>query len=142
MSCEESKPKLLLIDDSVDVHRLLTARLKHEPVEVVGVASGPEAFEWLKNTLPGAILLDLDMPVMDGFEVLRSLKEDSNLSNIPVVVLSGLAGSEDKVAAIKPGSEVAVRVWASGTALAGKVREVAASADPAVFDASTTPIES
>jgi multidrug efflux system membrane fusion protein len=54
---------------------------------------------------------------------------------------------EDKVAAIKPGSEVAVRVWASGTALAGKVREVAASADPVTrtypikvsLDASATP---
>ncbi len=104
MSCEESKPKLLLIDDSVDVHRLLTARLKHEPVEVVGASSGAEAFEMLKTVSPGAILLDLDMPVMDGFEVLRSLKEDSNLSNIPVVVLSGLAGSEDKVAAIELGA--------------------------------------
>lgn len=106
MSCEESKPTLLLIDDSVDVHRLLSARLKHEPVDVVGVCSGAEALQKLKTATPppAAILLDLDMPTMDGFEVLRSLKEDQNFANIPVVVLSGLAGSEDKVAAIELGA--------------------------------------
>jgi len=101
---EESKPKLLLIDDSIDVHRLLSARLKHEPVEVLGACSGAEALEMLKTVCPATILLDLDMPVMDGFEVLRTLKEDSKLGNIPVVVLSGLAGSEDKVAAIELGA--------------------------------------
>jgi diguanylate cyclase (GGDEF)-like protein len=101
---EESKPKLLLIDDSVDVHRLLGARLKHEPVEVISVCSAPEAFEALKGAAPAVILLDLDMPGTDGFEVLRRLKDEPALSNIPVVVLSGLAGSEDKVAAIDLGA--------------------------------------
>jgi two-component system cell cycle response regulator len=103
---EDSKPTLLLIDDSIDVHRLLTARLKHEPVDILCASNGPEALDKLRSATapPACILLDLDMPSMDGFEILRTLKEDQAFANIPVVVLSGLVGSEDKVAAIDLGA--------------------------------------
>ena len=90
-------PRVLVIDDSPDVHRLLRARLKQEEIEIASVMGGAEGLAEIKNSRPDLILLDLDMPGMDGFEVLRSIKDDAQTVHIPVVVLSGLASPEDKV---------------------------------------------
>ncbi len=97
-------PFVLLIDDSIDVHRLLTARLRNEPMNLVSAESGAEGLRIAKEILPAVVLLDLDMPEIDGFEVLRQLKEDSTTVDIPVVVLSGLTASQDKVTAFDLGA--------------------------------------
>ncbi|MBX3404632.1 MAG: diguanylate cyclase [Phycisphaeraceae bacterium] len=104
MSNNENKPLVLLIDDSIDVHRLLSARLRHEPVRLVSLTRGVDGLEHVRRETPSVILLDLDMPDMDGFEVLRALKDDQATNNIPVIVLSGLHGSEDKVTAFDLGA--------------------------------------
>jgi diguanylate cyclase (GGDEF)-like protein len=100
----ESLPIVMLVDDSVDVHRLLQARLKHEQIRLIGATRGKEALELAERSPPACILLDLDMPEMDGFEVLRALKDRSSTCNVPVIVLSGLVGSEDKVTAFDLGA--------------------------------------
>ena len=97
-------PKVLVIDDSIDVHRLLTARLRSEPLEIVNASSGREGIETAMDIDPAIILLDLDMPEVDGFEVLRQLKDDARTVNIPILVLSGLTESQDKVAAFDLGA--------------------------------------
>ncbi|MBS0191902.1 MAG: diguanylate cyclase [Phycisphaerales bacterium] len=97
-------PRVLVIDDSPDVHRLLRARLKQEEIEIASVMGGAEGLAEIKNSRPDLILLDLDMPGMDGFEVLRSIKDDAQTVHIPVVVLSGLASPEDKVNAFDLGA--------------------------------------
>lgn len=98
------EPIVLLIDDSVDVHRLLTARLRNEPMVLMSAESGAEGLRLAKKLLPAVVLLDLDMPEIDGFEVLRGLKDDPSTSDIPVVVLSGLTASQDKVTAFDLGA--------------------------------------
>ena len=100
----DNKPVVLLVDDSVDVHRLLRARLRHEQIELVGTTNGAEAVALAQRHKPATILLDIDMPGMDGFEVLRALKDDPAANNIPIIVLSGKAGSEDKVTAFDLGA--------------------------------------
>ncbi len=104
MASNDSKPVVLLIDDSVDVHRLLQVRLRHEQLALVGCTRSREALDQAKSIRPSAILLDLDMPDMDGFELLRALKDDSATQAIPVIILSGLHGSEDKVTAFDLGA--------------------------------------
>jgi diguanylate cyclase (GGDEF)-like protein len=103
-SSNENKPVVLLVDDSVDVHRLLQARLRHEQVTMVGTTKACEAVDLAKTSKPATILLDLDMPEIDGFEVLRALKDNPATNNIPVIVLSGLQSSEDKVTAFDLGA--------------------------------------
>lgn len=104
MATEGNKPRVLLVDDSVVVHRLLQARLKHEDISLEMCLSGAEAMERIKAQAPSVILLDLQMPEMDGFEVLRRLKDSATTHNLPVIVLSGKSGSEDKVAAFDLGA--------------------------------------
>ena len=97
-------PKVLIIDDSIDVHRLLTARLRNEAFEIVNASSGRDGLQMALECEPSIILLDIDMPEMDGFQVLRKLKENPATANIPVLVLSGLTDSQDKVAAFDLGA--------------------------------------
>jgi len=104
VSTNDTKPLVLLVDDSIDVHRLLSARLRHEQIRMASLLKGAETIEVVKADTPAVILLDLDMPDMDGFEVLRALKDDPATNNVPVIVLSGLNGSEDKVTAFDLGA--------------------------------------
>lgn len=99
-----NRPRLLVIDDSPDVHRLLKARLKQEEIEIVSSESGEAGIVELKAHRPDLILLDLDMPSMDGFEVLRAIKDNADTVHIPVIVLSGLNSAEDKVSAFDLGA--------------------------------------
>ncbi len=101
---DEFKPQVLVIDDSMDVHRLLKARLRTEELEFREATDGPSGLKLAEEHVPTVILLDLDMPGMDGFEVLRVLKENPVTLQIPVIVLSGLQSSQDKVTAFDLGA--------------------------------------
>ncbi len=101
---DESKPVVLVIDDSPDVHRLLRARLRHEDLQFESASSGAEGLARAKACCPAVVLLDLDMPDMDGFEVLRKLKDGDLTVDTPVIVLSGLQTAHDKVTAFDLGA--------------------------------------
>tara|TARA_E500000318_G_scaffold14854_2_gene14691 strand:+ start:86572 stop:87534 length:963 start_codon:yes stop_codon:yes gene_type:complete len=100
----ETSPVVLLVDDSQFVHRLLEARLRSESIVLSSAEDGKAGLEIAQRDEPSLILLDLDMPVMDGFETLRELKEDPRTRDIPVIVLSGMNSSQDKVAAFDLGA--------------------------------------
>jgi CheY-like chemotaxis protein len=80
--------KLLIVDDEVAILEALTDILSVEGYEVATAANGAEGLKRAGEERPDLILLDLMMPVMDGQEMLRRLKESQDLRNIPVVVMS------------------------------------------------------
>ncbi|MEO0512312.1 MAG: diguanylate cyclase [Planctomycetota bacterium] len=100
----EQRPTLLVVDDSADVHRLLHARLRREELDLISAHTGEEGLSKARENQPGLVLLDLDMPGMDGFEVLREFKDDQETVHIPVIVLSALSQSIDKVTAFDLGA--------------------------------------
>src|SRR3989338_2384770 len=96
-----NKPILLVDDDQVDV-MTVTRDLKdiHVTNPVVVMENGEEALNYLrgpKNKKPCIILLDLNMPVMNGIEFLEVVKHDDRLKGIPVVVLTTSEEEQDKV---------------------------------------------
>ncbi len=101
---DEKRPVALLIDDSPDVHRLLAMRLRSEGIDVVKAVSGTKGLQVAQKSLPSVVLLDIDMPGMDGFEVLRTLKDTEATQHIPVIMLSGMHNSHDKVTAFDLGA--------------------------------------
>lgn len=101
---EEAKSLVLVIDDSPDVHRLLKARLRQEAVDLLHAENGPAGIKLATETSPVVILLDLDMPEMDGFEVLRALKDNPKTLEVPVIILSGLQSPQEKVTAFDLGA--------------------------------------
>jgi PAS domain S-box-containing protein len=80
--------KILVIDDDLETRYLLAAVLDKEGYAALLATGGAEAFEILSRVRPEAILLDLMMPEMDGFEVLARIKEDRSLRTLPVFVLT------------------------------------------------------
>lgn len=96
-----SKPILLVEDDQVDA---MTVKRALKEIKVTNrldiVNDGEEALTFLKNSenkKPGIILLDLNMPKMNGIEFLQIAKKDESLKKIPVVVLTTSKGDQDKV---------------------------------------------
>jgi two-component system cell cycle response regulator DivK len=89
-------PKVLYIDDEPDNIELLTRRLVRRGFEVRGVSNAPEGLVAAAAWSPDVILMDIKMPVMDGFEATARLKADPATRAIPVVALTAHAMKEDE----------------------------------------------
>lgn len=96
------KKKIFLVEDDQFIVRAYKDSLERAGFEVVVAFDGVEATEKLKSMTPDLILLDIIMPLKNGFEVLSELKADDRLKNVPVVVLSNLGQDSD----IKKGKEL------------------------------------
>lgn len=83
----QEKELILVVDDDT-INLKIADKMLGESYKVKGVKSGQEALEYLKESIPNLILLDLHMPEMDGFEVIRRLKGNDEWRNIPVVFLT------------------------------------------------------
>lgn len=86
---EEKKHSILLVDDSADSLRLLQVTLKLKGYNVTIADSGAEALVQIAESPPDLILLDVVMPDIDGYEVTRQIKQNSNLPFIPVLLVTG-----------------------------------------------------
>ena len=102
---KNAKPILLVEDDKVDSMTIKRALREIKVTNRLDIASnGEEALEFLrdgKNEKPGIILLDLNMPKMNGIEFLRIMKQDDVLKAIPVVVLTTSKEDQDRVESFK-----------------------------------------
>lgn len=101
---EQAWPRLLAIDDSDLVHRLLRARLKHERIELLTAASGEEGMRVARALKPEVILLDIDLCDIDGFEVLARLKADPETHDIAVIFVSASNETMDRVRGLDLGA--------------------------------------
>lgn len=95
---------LLLIEDDPLMLRLYRKIFELEGYEIELAAGGQEGLDKAKSDKPTLVLLDIMMPKMDGFEVLGKLKEDPETKDIPVVVLTNLAGTQDAKKAMEMGA--------------------------------------
>jgi CheY-like chemotaxis protein len=93
--------EILLVEDEPDLRADLAYLLKDEGYRVRTAADGADALALLEGgARPAVILLDLMMPVMDGWETRARLRTTPGLANIPVVILSGVANDEEEIAAL------------------------------------------
>ncbi len=97
--------KIVVAEDEPQIARLIEFKLKKEGYSVTSKENGEEALQAIKEDKPDLILLDIMMPVMGGYEVLRRLKEDENLKNVPVIMLTARAQEKDVVKGIGMGAE-------------------------------------
>ncbi|MCH2160513.1 MAG: diguanylate cyclase [Phycisphaerales bacterium] len=100
----QSWPRMLVIDDSDLVHRLLRARLKHERIDLVTAANGTEGLRLAQTIKPELILLDIDLEDIDGFEVLARLKADPETYDIAVIFVSASNETMDRVRGLDLGA--------------------------------------
>ena len=81
--------KILIVDDEAEVRELIKASLDKTEYTTLLAESGDQALEVCKTEKPDLILLDIAMPMMDGYQVCQKLKQDSKTSGIPVLFLTG-----------------------------------------------------
>lgn len=83
-----ARPKVCVIDDDADLREIYLLNLNREGFDAVLARDGEEGLSIIRQHMPDAIVLDLQMPKKDGFEVLAELSADPKLQHIPVVILS------------------------------------------------------
>lgn len=79
-----------IVDDNDDIREIYRMKFASEGLETVVAADGAEGLKVIREKRPAVVLLDIQMPVMDGIAVLRELKADVELSEIPVIILSNV----------------------------------------------------
>ena len=97
--------KILVVDDDAANRELLQETLIAEGMEVVTAPDGRSSLEEFARLKPDLVLLDVNMPFLDGFEVCRRLKSNPETRLTPVVLVTGLTGREDRVRGIKSGAD-------------------------------------
>lgn len=97
------KKKILIVDDDADIVDLLKAILEMKGYEIIEAFDGREAIEKAYERKPDLILLDIMMPVMDGWEVCQRLKACKKTSHLPVAIVTTRDGRSDRKRAVKEG---------------------------------------
>ncbi len=97
------RPRILLVDDSTIIHKTIKSYLGNK-YDVSSAISGPAALRFLKTKEVNLILLDYEMPEMDGVEVLKKLRSDPKTAHVPIIFLTGINDTSkiQKALALKP----------------------------------------
>ena len=95
---------VLIVDDIPVNIILLKTMLTRTNVRILTATNGEEALEIVRSSRPDLLLLDIQMPVMDGWEVLKTIKSDPDLKSIVVIIVSAYTTSEDIDKSIKLGA--------------------------------------
>src|SRR5581483_1176324 len=98
-------PKILVIDDEPSIVSYLEEFLTAHHYEVITAENGAQGIDQAVKTLPDLVLLDIMLPNQNGFQVCTTLKEDPRTSNIPILLLTALQSSEDKIAGLDSGAD-------------------------------------
>ncbi len=102
---KNAKARILLADDNPEMRGYLKRLLAEERYEVVSVGDGAAALNSAKERRPDLVLTDMMMPVMDGFALIAALRADTQLADLPVIVLSARAGEESRVEGLEHGAD-------------------------------------
>ena len=128
--------KVLVVDDNVDCLQLVSRMLRGDAYRVVCVDNGPEALERMESDPPDIVLLDVMMPGMTGFEVLESLRNNSRIADLSVIMLTASTNDDDVMSAYQYGSDYYITKPFTAEQLRYGIdlvlgRETAAAAEPA-----------
>lgn len=99
------KAKILVVDDDPDLVELLAFNLKEAGYEVLAASEGREAIAKARDARPDLILLDLQLPDVDGLQVCKTLQLDPNTSAIPIIMLTAKTAESDRVLGLELGAE-------------------------------------
>ncbi len=117
--------KILFIEDEIALQKTFREFLEKKGFKIISALNGEDGFNLAKTQGPDLILLDLILPKMDGFQVLKALKERENTKNIPVIVLTNLEKIDDIDKALFSGAtNYLIKANYSLEELATKIKQV------------------
>jgi len=102
---ERAKPLVMVVDDSITMRKVTTRVLERADYEVLTAKDGLDALEKLQETVPDAMLLDIEMPRMDGYELATYMRNDSRLRKVPIIMITSRTGEKHRQRALEIGVE-------------------------------------
>jgi DNA-binding response OmpR family regulator len=118
--------KILIVDDDVDSLKLIGLMLQRQGYDIVVASSGQQALDKAHVDIPDLIILDIMMPDMDGYEVCRRLRHDSDTQGIPIIMFTAKTMVDDKVAGFEAGADDYLTKPTHPAELASRVKAVLA----------------
>lgn len=118
------KPKILVVEDERDVAKVISINLKLAGMEVAEAYDGSEALERIDQMKPDCIVLDIMLPKVSGWEILRSLKSNPDTAEIPVVMVTAKVGERDQLRGLGAGAVKYITKPFSPLALTEAVKSV------------------
>lgn len=118
------KTRILAVDDEEDILELVRYNLEREGFEILSAVTGTEALDIISKKNPDLIVLDLMLPDVDGLEITKRLKRDSELKDIPVVMLTAKGEEADVVVGLELGADDYIVKPFSPRILVARIRSV------------------
>jgi len=117
--------KILIIEDDPFLSEMYAAKFSQSGFQVETASDGKNGLEKIKTSGPDLILLDIVLPKMDGFEVLKKVKENSQLKKIPIILLTNLGQKDEVEKGLALGAdEYIIKAHFTPTAVVAKVKEI------------------
>ncbi len=97
--------KILIADDAPSIRSFMSVALRRKNYDIYLSENGSDAVEKASKILPDLVLTDVEMPIMDGFDVCRRLRGNAPTAEIPIIVITGLEDRESRMEAIRVGAD-------------------------------------
>ena len=121
---DRAKPLILLVEDQPELRQMYAQQLVLSGFDVIEVGNGADAVTHTAEHCPDVVLMDLSLPVLDGWEATRRLKGDGRTAHIPIVALTAHDGAGDLQQAMKAGCDWFVPKPCPPAALIAEIRRV------------------
>ncbi|PSQ92205.1 MAG: hypothetical protein BRD57_03195 [Proteobacteria bacterium SW_6_67_9] len=89
-------PTVLVVDDSITMRKVSHRILTRNGLEVATAKDGVDAMSWMAQSIPDVILLDIEMPRMDGYEVASNVRGDERLKEVPIIMVTSRTGDKHR----------------------------------------------
>ena len=118
----EIKKKLLIADDVEHIHNLLAMHLSADEIDIIHAYDGKETLELAEEQLPDLIVLDILMPLVDGRDICKKLKNHPETKNIKILILTGKNEQHDRIVGLELGADDYITKPCSMSYLARRIK--------------------
>ena len=94
---ETTKPKILVVEDDPDLRTIVRLQLSSQGYEIFEATNGAEGFQAIQDNIPDCVILDLMMPVLDGFGFLKRVRSVLDLQDVPILILTASEDERNRV---------------------------------------------
>ncbi|MBC8468171.1 MAG: response regulator [Planctomycetes bacterium] len=119
-----SKGKILIVEDDRDIAEMVEYNLREEGYDTLSAFNGEDGVKLAKKESPDLIILDIMLPIIDGFEVCRILKKEQITADIPVIILSAKSQETDKIVGLELGADDYITKPFSPRELIARIRAI------------------
>lgn len=101
---QRTNPMVVIVEDSETQAQQVAGFLSSRRIDVMLAFDGPQALRLISNTVPDLVVLDINLPTMNGYQVCRRIKRDPHIQHIPIIMLTSASEAEDRMRGLEAGA--------------------------------------